>query len=438
MQPTTGNLVADTICRTAEIGLTITGAADAGTLTIIDAAPVTVDGLCPECGNPGKLRDHIVRTLVDLPVVGFPTRLHVRVPRFTCSNPACSRKIFQASLSCADDGAKLTHRVTRWILQRLAIDRMSVSATAKALGVGWELVNQVAVDACRKLVYDNPSHLDGVKILGVDEHVWKHTRRPGQPSSFVTVLVDLTPLVDGRGSARLLDMCPGRSAEVLRTWLQERTPEFRRQVKVVTMDGFAGYATAVDQELPEARKVMDPFHVVHLAADKLTGCRQRLQRETSGRRGRKDDPLYKHRRTLLTRRNYLTTRQNRRLDLLWATDDEYVALEVTWMFYQDLIQAYGHPKKSEGKKLMDRIINTLRKGLPKGLEELAQLGRTLWRRREDVLAYFDVGASNGPVEAVNGRLEHLRGIALGFRNLDHYILRSLIHSGQLQARINAL
>ena len=57
---------------------------------------------------------------------------------------------------------------------------------------------------------------------------------------------------------------------------------------------------------------------------------------------------------------------------------------------------------------------------------------------EDVLAYFDIAASNGPVEAINGRLEHLRGIALGVRNLDHYILRSLIHSGQLQARINAL
>jgi transposase len=126
------------------------------------------------------------------------------------------------------------------------------------------------------------------------------------------------------------------------------------------------------------------------------------------------------------------------MDMLWATDDDYVALEVTWMFYQDVIQAYGHPKNSEGKKLMDRIINTLRKGLPKGLEELAQLGRTLWRRREDVLAYFDIGASNGPVEAINGRLEHLRGIALGFRNLNHYILRSLIHSGQLHTRINAL
>lgn len=188
------------------------------------------------------------------------------------------------------------------------------------------------------------------------------------------------------------------------------------------MDGFAGYATAVDHALPAATKVMDPFHVVHLAAEKLTGCRQRLQRETTGRRGRKDDPLYKHRRSLMTRTNYLTERQKQRLNLLWATDDDYVALQVTWAFYQDVIAAYGHPDKSRGKKLMSRVIDTLRKGLPAGLEELAQLGRTLWRRRHDILAYFDVGASNGPVEAINGRLEHLRGIALGFRNLDHYIL----------------
>ncbi|AJE33820.1 transposase-like protein [Corynebacterium humireducens NBRC 106098 = DSM 45392] len=62
MQPT-GNLVADTICRTAEIGLTITGAADAGAITIIDATPVVVTGLCPDCGHAGKLRDHILRRL---------------------------------------------------------------------------------------------------------------------------------------------------------------------------------------------------------------------------------------------------------------------------------------------------------------------------------------------------------------------------------------
>ncbi|MGP5039772.1 transposase, partial [Corynebacterium variabile] len=67
-----------------------------------------------------------------------------------------------------------------------------------------------------------------------------------------------------------------RSAEVLRSWLQQRSEAFRESVQVVTMDGFAGYATAVDHALPAATKVMDPFHVVHLAAEKLTGCRQRL------------------------------------------------------------------------------------------------------------------------------------------------------------------
>lgn len=33
------------------------------------------------------------------------------------------------------------------------------------------------------------------------------------------------------------------------------------------MDGFTGYALAVKEVLPQATKVMDPFHVVHLAAD---------------------------------------------------------------------------------------------------------------------------------------------------------------------------
>lgn len=157
-----------------------------------------------------------------------------------------------------------------------------------------------------------------------DEHVRKHTRCPGQPSSLVTTLVDLTPLAEGRAPARLLNMIPDRSTQALRYCLGERSDHLRRQVQVVTMDGFTGYATAVNQEVPEAVKIMAPFHVVRLAADKLTRCRQRLQRETTGRRGRKDDPLHKHRRTLLTRTGYLTDRQKQRLEILWATDDEYV------------------------------------------------------------------------------------------------------------------
>lgn len=71
-----------------------------------------------------------------------------------------------------------------------------------------------------------------------------------------------------------------------------------------------------------------------------------------------------------------------------------------------------------------------RAGVPKALTELITLGRTFKKRGADVLAYFDrAGTSNGPTEAINGQFEHLRGSALGFRNLTNYTARSLHESG---------
>ncbi|MCD5422887.1 transposase, partial [Rhodococcus pyridinivorans] len=177
---------------------------------------------------------------------------------------------------------------------------------------------------------------------------------------------------------------------------------------------------------------------VHLAAEKLTACRQWIQQATCGHRGRVGDPLYGIRRILLTRTDLLTDKQKDKLATALDRDDPHLPVEVTAWCYQDLIAAYADTNKRAGKLAMFKCLKRIRSGLPAGLEELAQLGRSLWKRRSEILAYFDVGVSNGPVEAINGRLEHLRGIALGFRNLDHYILRSLIHSGQLQERINAL
>ncbi|MCZ9292910.1 hypothetical protein L8U60_00220 [Corynebacterium sp. c8Ua_172] len=43
-----------------------------------------------------------MRRLIDLPAVRFPTRLHVRVPRFLRTATSRKRKIFQESLACTD------------------------------------------------------------------------------------------------------------------------------------------------------------------------------------------------------------------------------------------------------------------------------------------------------------------------------------------------
>jgi transposase len=95
-----------------------------------------------------------------------------------------------------------------------------------------------------------------------------------------------------------------------------------------------------------------------------------------------------------------------------------------------MVAAYRHPDRAKGRELMVKLIDSISHSVPAALTEITTLGRTLKKRAADVLAYFDrPGTSNGPTEAINGRLEHLRGSALGFRNLTNYIARSLLETG---------
>src|SRR5204863_2289401 len=102
-----------------------------------------------------------------------------------------------------------------------------------------------------------------------------------------------------------------------------------------------------------------------------------------------------------------------------------------------MIAAYREPDRARGKTMMQALINSISSGVPAALREVITLGRTLKKRATDVLAYFDrPGTSNGPTEAINGRLEHLRGSALGFRNLTNYIARSLLEAGGFRTHLH--
>ena len=103
-------------------------------------------------------------------------------------------------------------------------------------------------------------------------HVWRHTPYGDR---YVTVILDLTPVRDRRGPCRLLDMVPGRSKQVFKTWLASQPDTWRENIEIVAMDGFTGFKSATVEELPGARAVMDPFHVVRLAGDALDECRRR-------------------------------------------------------------------------------------------------------------------------------------------------------------------
>src|SRR4029079_11974780 len=99
----------------------------------------------------------------------------------------------------------------------------------------------------RRVLIDDETRFDGVKVVGIDEHVWRHTRRGDK---YVTVIIDLTPIREGTGPARLLDMVEGRSKQAFQQWLAQRPETWRAAVEVVAMDGFTGFKTATTEELP--------------------------------------------------------------------------------------------------------------------------------------------------------------------------------------------
>jgi transposase len=120
-------------------------------------------------------------------------------------------------------------------------------------------------------------------------------------------------------------------------------------------------------------------------------------------------------------------------------DQRHVAFEVTWSLYQSVIEAYQADQPAEGKKIMTRLITSIQSSVPASLEELRSLGQTMKRRRDDILAFFDhPGTSNGPTEAVNGLLEHLRGTARGFRSIINHIARCLLDTGGFKPLTHSL
>src|SRR5690606_25843582 len=130
---------------------------------------------------------------------------------------------------------------------------------AAGLGVSWHTANTAVLAEGRRVLIDDPHRFEGVTVIGVDEHAWRHTRRG---EKYVTVIIDLTPVREGTGPARLLDMVEGRSKAVFKDWLSQRPQAWREGIEVVAMDGFTGFKTAAAEEVPDAAPIMDPFHVV--------------------------------------------------------------------------------------------------------------------------------------------------------------------------------
>ena len=200
--------------RLDDLGLEVTGQRLKADRAVLACRITGEDRWCQRCGCQGISRDTVVRRLAHEPYGWHPTILHVSVRRCRC--PECAHVWHQDMSQAADPRAKLSRAAVRWALTGLVVHHVTVARVAQALGVSWNTDNTAVLGEGQRLLINDPTRFDGVRVIGVDEHVWRHTPYGDR---YVTVILDLTPIRDHRGSSRLLDMVPWRSKGVFKTWL---------------------------------------------------------------------------------------------------------------------------------------------------------------------------------------------------------------------------
>ena len=370
---------------------------------------------CPSCGVRAVGHGRSVVQIRDLPASGRAVRLCWSKRRWRCSDPDCETKTFTEQSPLVE--GSLTTRARAEICRLVGEEGRSVASVARAFGVGWATAMTAVRDHGRPLVND-PRRIWGVRALGVDEHKML-AAGPRHRSIFATQLVDLD-----RG--RLLDVVPGRSAKSVSSWLDQRTGYFRAKVAVAAIDPHAGYQRALRTSLPRATITVDPFHLIKLANACIDDVRRRVQRETLGHRGRKDDPLYGVRRLLTRGWERLSEHQEERLLAALRRGDPFDEVGAALVAKEELRQMYAAGSPASARDHLERFYELARKC---GVGEVARLSRTVRRWETPILSFFVTGHTNAKSEAQNLITEKLRRIAHGMRNFENYRLRLLLHSG---------
>jgi transposase len=373
---------------------------------------------CAGCGVRATPHGRRTVRVRDLPIGGRPVVLAWCKRLWRCREPACQVRTWTEQAAAIGPRAVLTQRARAEACRRVGKDAHAVAAVARDLGVGWATIMRAVHEHGTALV-DDPTRLDGVAALGLDETTFlKATRRA--PTRYVTGLVDLE-------QGRLLDVVADRTRAAVGRWLGARPRGWLAQVGTVALDPWRGYASALVVPLGHATVVVDHFHVIRLANAVVDQVRRRTQQATLGHRGRKRDPLYRIRKLLLTAAEQLTSRGRVRLRAGLAVGDPTGEVAVAWQGKELLRAVYAAGDLAHARAALERFYRWV-DGV--GVVELSRLARTVRAWEAEILAFHTTGGcSNGSTEAVNLLVKKVKRVGHGFRNFTNYRLRLLLHCG---------
>jgi transposase len=372
---------------------------------------------CPTCGVRAVGHGRRRVKVRDLPIADRPVVLVWAKRLWRCPEPACPTGTWSEESDAIAPRAVLTERARADIARRVGPGEQSVAGAAKSFGVGWHAAMAAVWDHGQPRV-DHLARLGAPAAVGLDETSFLAATAT-HPTLLVTGIVDLD-------AGRLIDVLPARSARAVTDWLDSKPAPWRAGIHHVVIDPYQPYATAVARALPNARLVVDHFHVVRLANAALDEVRRRVQHITLGHRGRKHDPLYRIRRRLLTGHEHLDPAGFARM-LAWLdVGDPDGEVAACYLAKELLRETFIAGSVFDARRRLTVFYNQCHTS---EVPELERLGRTIARWETPILRWHRTGLTNAATEGTNLIVKNIKRLGFGFRNFENYRLRLLLRCG---------
>jgi transposase len=354
---------------------------------------------CPACGS-SKVRivEWFERRWRTVPIGSRETWIEMSVPKVECQKCFSRRRV---TVSFAEPHKQHTRAFERYVVELLRF--MTPQDVSRHLGISWDLANDIQKRRLKRK-FGRPK-LKHLKRLAVDEVY------VGKRHKYLTLVLDLD-------SGAVVFVGEGRGSATLRPFFR-RLRQSRAKVRAVASDMAGGFLKAVREFLPEARLVLDRFHVVKLFNEKLTKLRRDLYREAT-------DDLHK---AVLKGTRWLLLKNPENLDddrnehqRLQDALSLNAPLATAYYLKEDLRQFWEQATKPQAERWLTAWC---RRAEQTGIKVLQQMTRTLQKHRTSLLAWYDDPISTGPLEGVNNKLKLLQRQAFGYRDLELFKLRIL-------------
>ena len=353
-------------------------------LTVIATALEGDLPVCVDCAKPMYRHGKRSNTFADTPMQMQPVRLEIYRPRYRCD--VCG-KMFSPELTFLDEKRRATKRLVDAIRERCL--GMTFHSLAEQTGVAVNTVKNIAHDLIEEL--DRTVRYETPVIMGIDE---------------VSIAGKYRCVITNLATNNVYQVLEFRTQDHLKPFFKS-LPD-RERVEWVCTDMWRPFKRSFAQYLPNARLVIDKFHVVKMASEALEEERKKYQATLS-----KDERVLvkKSIRWLtLKRPDNLNAAELKALEVVKAT---IPALGKAYDFKEAFFRIYDDPDKVSAQHAFEAWENTLPDG---EMPLFHSLAKTVHNHYEDIFAYWDSPGriTNAYTECLNGLIKLSNRMGRGY------------------------